>query len=100
MADSSFHNYADYALTQDFQKGLAILIDLGRARRCAMMCSEAVWWRCHRRIVSDHLLARGEDVCHLMDGGRAERALLTSGAVARDDELVIYASAHWSMRMR
>ncbi|PAP95049.1 DUF488 family protein [Mesorhizobium wenxiniae] len=97
--NSSFHNYADYALSQEFQKGLAILIDFGRARRCAMMCSEAVWWRCHRRIVSDHLLARGEDVCHLMDGGRAERAVLTSGAVIREDELVIYPSYPWSMRM-
>lgn len=62
----SFHNYADHALTELFRAGLDQLIALGRGQRCVMMCSEAVWWRCHRRIVADHLMARGESVFHLM----------------------------------
>lgn len=76
----SFHNYADYALTASFSSGLNQLIALGREQRCAMMCSEAVWWRCHRRIIADYLIERGRDVRHLMAAGRAEPAKLTPGA--------------------
>lgn len=88
--NDSFHNYADYALTDAFREGLAHLIDVGRERRCAIMCSEAVWWRCHRRIVADHLLARGETVFHVMGKGRLDAATLTPGAVVRDDGSVVY----------
>jgi uncharacterized protein (DUF488 family) len=52
-----FHNYADYALSEQFRAGFDRLVEQGRRLRCAIMCSEAVWWRCHRRIVADHLLA-------------------------------------------
>ena len=76
----SFHNYADHALSRDFRAGLEELVALGRERPVAMMCSEAVWWRCHRRIVADHLIARGETVFHLMAAGRAEPARLSEGA--------------------
>ena len=54
------------------------------------MCSEAVWWRCHRRIVADHLIARGETVFHLMEPGREDPAALTPGAIVRPDRSVIY----------
>ena len=77
----SFHNYADYALSDEYRLGLERLIALGRERPLAMMCSEAVWWRCHRRIVADHLLARGEKVFHLMDPDRVEPARLSAAAV-------------------
>src|SRR3546814_3894689 len=77
--NASFRNYADYAQGQEFAEGLDRLIALGRERRTAMMCAEAVWWRCHRRIVADHLIARGESVLHLI-GGRIEPATLTPGA--------------------
>lgn len=86
----SFQNYADYAMTPDFQDGLAELIKLGRKECCAMMCSEAVWWRCHRRIVADHLIARGEIVFHLMNTDKIEPASLTKGAIVQDDNLVTY----------
>jgi uncharacterized protein (DUF488 family) len=86
----SFHNYADYALTEPFQAGLAHLIEEGRKRRCTVMCAEAVWWRCHRRLVADNLLARGEAVFHIMDEGRLEPARLTPGAVVRPDRTVVY----------
>jgi uncharacterized protein (DUF488 family) len=86
----SFHNYADYALTGEFHRGLDELIALGRERRVAMMCSEAVWWRCHRRIVADYLLTRGESVFHLMGPDRVEPAPLTSAAKPRPDGTVVY----------
>jgi uncharacterized protein (DUF488 family) len=86
----SFHNYADYALTEDFAIGLEKLIKLGRRKRCAMMCSEAVWWRCHRRIVADHLLARGERVFHLMGHDRIEVAHFTEGACLRRTKKLEY----------
>ena len=86
----SFHNYADYALTEEFRRGLDELIALGRERRVAMMCSEAVWWRCHRRIVADYLLARGENVFHLMGPDRVEPATITPAAEPRPDGAVVY----------
>lgn len=88
--NKSFHNYADYALSEQFHGGLEHLLALGRKRRCALMCSEAVWWRCHRRIVADYLIARGETVFHIMGQGRLEPACLTEGAVVRPDETVVY----------
>ncbi|MGN7984298.1 DUF488 domain-containing protein [Burkholderia sp. 22313] len=86
----SFHRYADYALSPEFRTGLDQLIAQGHEQRCAIMCSEAVWWRCHRRIVSDYLIARGETVLHLMGNNRVEPARLTAGAVIRDDGTIVY----------
>jgi uncharacterized protein (DUF488 family) len=91
--NKSFHNYADYALTEPFQAGLAHLLEEGRTRRCAIMCSEAVWWRCHRRIVADYLIARGESVFHIMGKGRVEPARLTEGAVVQAGGRVVYPAA-------
>lgn len=88
----SFHNYADYTLTPSFSSGLNQLIALGRAQRCAIMCSEAVWWRCHRRLVADNLIARGESVFHLMGKDRADPAKLTAGARVQENGTVTYPS--------
>ena len=89
----SFHNYADYALSESFVHGLERLLALGAKRRCALMCAEAVWWRCHRRIIADHLISRGREVFHLMDGAHEQPAKLTPGAVARADGSVVYPAA-------
>ena len=89
-SNASFHNYADYATTPAFRAGLDHLIAEGRYQRCAIMCAESVWWRCHRRIVSDHLIARGERVFHIMGAGRVVPATLTSGAMVQPDGSVIY----------
>ena len=86
----SFHNYADYAMSERFRAGLQGLIELGRQRRTAMMCSEAVWWRCHRRIVADYLLNGGEAVFHLMGEDRIEPATMTPGAQALTPETLVY----------
>ncbi len=88
--NKSFRNYADYALSADFRAGLDQLTALGHQQRCAIMCSEAVWWRCHRRIVADYLIARGETVLHIMGPARREPARLTSGAVVQADGSIIY----------
>jgi uncharacterized protein (DUF488 family) len=88
--NQSFHNYADYALSAPFRAGIETLIGEGHRRRCTVMCSEAVWWRCHRRIVADYLIARGETVVHIMGQGRMEPARLTPGAVIQPDGTVLY----------
>jgi uncharacterized protein (DUF488 family) len=86
--NQSFHNYADYALSGQFAAALDELLDLSAGRRPAIMCAEAVWWRCHRRIIADYLLARGRSVIHLMGEGRTEPARLTPGAEVRDGRIV------------
>jgi uncharacterized protein (DUF488 family) len=75
-----FHNYADYALTEVFHSALATLRTLGREHNCAIMCAEAVWWRCHRRIVADYLIAAGEAVFHILGKNRVYPAHMTLAA--------------------
>lgn len=86
----SFHNYADHALSPEFEDALALLRGLGSARRTAVMCSEAVWWRCHRRIIADHLLAANERVTHILGGAQTHVAELSTGAVVDDNHRVTY----------
>jgi uncharacterized protein (DUF488 family) len=76
----SFRNYADYALTVEFREGLDELMRLGREQCCAVMCAEAVWWRCHRRIIADYLLVAGYEVFHIMGPGQTHPASLTPAA--------------------
>lgn len=78
--NDSFRGYADYAMTTDFADGLAELRDLAAGERTAMMCSEALWWRCHRRIVADRLIAGGDTVCHIGSDGRLTAHELTDFA--------------------
>lgn len=85
--NQGFHNYADYALSDTFQSGLARLVTLAASRRSAVMCAEAVWWRCHRRIIADHLLARGHLVVHLMSTASHPPASLTRGAAVDGDRV-------------
>src|SRR3546814_20073077 len=77
--NASFRNYAAYAQGQEFAEGLDRLIALGRERRTAMMCDEAAWSRCHRRIVADHPIALADSVFHIT-GGRIEPDPLPTGA--------------------
>lgn len=86
----AFHNYADYATTAPFQRGLDQLLALALRRTCAIMCAEAVWWRCHRRIIADHVLAHGVRVVHLFTTSRRERASMTPFAVVGDGARVSY----------
>lgn len=85
--NQSFHNYADYALSDAFRSALGELLDVSAASRCAIMCAEAVWWRCHRRIIADYVLAKGRTVFHLMGADRVEPARLTPAARIGDGEI-------------
>jgi uncharacterized protein (DUF488 family) len=88
--NQSFHNYADYAMSGEFQSALKQLRELGRAKRCAIMCAETLWWRCHRRIITDYLLAAGEAVFHILGPGQIEQARITPAAKREPDGLLIY----------
>ena len=77
---AAFRNYADYAETTEFRAGLDELVGLARDACCAIMCAEAVWWRCHRRIVADYLMTRGTLVKHIMGPHKVIDAALTPGA--------------------
>lgn len=88
--NTSFRNYADHAGTEAFQAGLRELRDLGHAQCSAIMCAEAVWWRCHRRIIADYLLAAGERVLHIMGPGKTEPARLTPSARQEPDGTLLY----------
>lgn len=89
-SNRSFHNYADYALSDAFRRGLDALIETASLQPTTVMCSEAVWWRCHRRIVSDYLLAGGWPVLHIMGPSRLDPAVLTSGARPQPDGTIVY----------
>ena len=89
----SFHNYADYAMTEEFRSGLNTLREHGRAARSAIMCAEALWWRCHRRIIADYLIAAGESVFHILGPDHTERAQLTEGAKIATNGTVTYPAA-------
>ncbi|MBV8919565.1 DUF488 domain-containing protein [Bradyrhizobium sp.] len=91
--NESFHNYADYAMGATFRDGLSHLRALGRERRSAVMCAETVWWRCHRRIITDYLLAAGESVFHILGPGHVEPAAMTETARAQRDGTLIYPAA-------
>lgn len=90
--NQSFHNYADYALGPEFRSGLEELRRLGNATTCVIMCAEAVWWRCHRRIIADHLIASGEAVFHILGPSVIDRAHLTEGARIGEGRIVSYPS--------
>jgi uncharacterized protein (DUF488 family) len=91
--NDSFRNYADYAMTPAFRTGLRGLRSLGRDHRPSIMCAEAVWWRCHRRIITDYLLAAGADVRHILGRTKIEPARMTPAAVPEADGTLIYPDA-------
>ena len=88
--NASFHNYADYAMGAQFHAGLGKLRDLGHASPCAIMCAEAVWWRCHRRIIADYLIAAGETVFHILGAGHVVQAHMTGAAKPAPDGSLSY----------
>ena len=77
----AFGGYADHMATPEFEAALERLQQLARVKATAVMCAEAPWWRCHRRLVSDALVVRGWTVCHVMPDGRVVEHALTEFAV-------------------
>jgi uncharacterized protein (DUF488 family) len=89
LRHDAFRAYADYMETPAFLAGVDELLTLARSEPTAVMCSESVWWRCHRRLLADHLvLVRGIEVVHLMHDGRLTPHMPTEGVRLADDTLV------------
>jgi uncharacterized protein (DUF488 family) len=84
----AFRAYADYTETPEFAAALDEAIEAATTARVAIMCSEGLWWRCHRRIVSDHLTVRGWDVRHIMPDGKLVPHALADFATIRDGRIV------------
>ncbi len=95
LRSDSFRNYADYMLTDDFRRGIAELIELAEHSRTAYMCAERVYFRCHRMMVSDWLVAHGHEVFHIDGTGpvrkhelMAEARLIAGEVIYRGDRLL------------
>ena len=86
--NESFRGYADYMDTPEFQAALGDLEQVAVTKRTAIMCSEAVWWRCHRQLVSDALTARGVEVRHITGVGEAALHRITKGATVEAGRVV------------
>jgi uncharacterized protein (DUF488 family) len=88
LRSPSFRNYADYMLTPDFQQGISKLLYLAQHARMAYMCAERVYFRCHRMLVSDWLVAHGHEVLHIDAEGPARPHRLTPEARLVDEQLI------------
>jgi uncharacterized protein (DUF488 family) len=85
--NASFQGYADYIATAEFAQGLTELLELAASKRTALMCAEAVWWRCHRSIIADVLKLRGIEVVHIIDATHTTVHPYTSPARIVDGRL-------------
>lgn len=91
LRNEAFRGYADHMATSEFTAALDQLVAEAARRRTAVMCAESLWWRCHRRLLSDAaVLTRGVDVHHLLHDGRLAPHRLTEGARLTDDGIVVY----------
>jgi uncharacterized protein (DUF488 family) len=84
---AAFRGYADYMETENFKKAIEELEKIASQKRVAYMCAEAVWWRCHRSLVSDYLKNEGWTVLHIMDVGKSTEHPYTSPAKIIDGKL-------------
>jgi uncharacterized protein (DUF488 family) len=87
LENQSFRNYADYMLTDEFRRGVEEVLETARRKRSALMCAEGLFWQCHRRLVSDFLVANGVTVQHIMPSGELRPHQLTRGAVVEDGQV-------------
>jgi uncharacterized protein (DUF488 family) len=85
--NAAFRGYADYMDTDEFKEGISELLKLARRRRTAIMCAEAVWWRCHRSMISDYLKASGVTVEHILDEKKNTIHPFTAAAKVEDGKL-------------
>lgn len=85
--NEQFRGYADHMETDDFKNGVQELLELASSKRVAVMCAEAVWWRCHRSLIADYLKAEGHEVVHILDEKKTEEHPFTSAARIVDGRL-------------
>jgi uncharacterized protein (DUF488 family) len=78
--NSSFRAYADHMESEEFREGIETLLELAQPKRTAVMCAEALWWRCHRSLIADFLKAKGVQVIHILDARKTESHPYTSAA--------------------
>jgi len=88
LRNQSFRNYADYMLTPEFERAIAELVTLAEGSRTAYMCAERVYFRCHRMLVSDWLVAHGHEVLHIDDTGPVKRHRMTAEARIVDGRVI------------
>jgi uncharacterized protein (DUF488 family) len=86
--NASFQGYADYMLTPEFQQALEELLDRAKGERVALMCAEAVPWRCHRSLIADALVVRGVAVEHMLSASRTQPHTLRPWAVVQDARII------------
>ena len=93
LRNESFRSYADYMLTEEFHQAAGKLLEIAARKRTAMMCAEAVYWRCHRRLVSDFLLANHVAVQHIFPNGEVRPHKLTEGGQVEQGKVTYPLSA-------
>jgi len=90
LESPGFRNYADHMLTDGFHAAAEHLLSLAAEAPTAILCAEKFYWKCHRRLLSDYLVAQGAEVEHILERGRLRAHALTQGAVVRKDANVVY----------
>ncbi|MGY1409305.1 DUF488 domain-containing protein [Luteimonas sp. A611] len=90
--NAAFQGYADHLRSAEFAEGLGFALESAKARPTALMCAEAVWWRCHRRLISDLLVHRGVEVVHILGAGQVQQHVLHPDA-RPDGDLLVYPPA-------
>jgi uncharacterized protein (DUF488 family) len=85
--NEQFRGYADHMETEEFKRGVEELLEVAEEKRVVIMCAEAVWWRCHRSLISDYLKAEGHEVVHILDEKKVEEHPFTSAARVIDGRL-------------
>jgi uncharacterized protein (DUF488 family) len=88
LRNAGFRGYADHMETEGFRRARDRLVQAAGDTPTACMCAESLWWRCHRRLLSDSLVAAGCEVLHIMEGGRQEPHHLTGAARIVDGEVI------------
>jgi len=81
LKNASFRAYADHMETEEFREGVEELLEVAARERTAIMCAEAVWWRCHRSLISDYLRAEDHTVLHIIDKYKTKEHSYTSAAM-------------------
>ena len=85
--NASFRAYADHMESEEFRRGVEDLLEVAANERTAVMCAEAVWWRCHRSLIADYLKAEGHNAIHIIDQSKTQEHPFTSAARIVDGKL-------------
>jgi uncharacterized protein (DUF488 family) len=88
LRSPGFRSYADYMATKEFRNAARELLSAAGKSRTAFMCAEKLYWKCHRRLLSDYLTARGVQVVHILDSGKSSTHTLTPDAVVREGKVI------------